>query len=247
MIEVEGLVRRLGKTLVLDELSFTARSGEITGFLGPNGAGKTTTMRVLSTLLAPHGGRVAIAGFDLNSHPHEVRRRLGLVTEEAGLLDRLTVREQLTFWGRAHGLDDNTLTERVSMLQDLLELGGFMDERTGRLSKGTRQKAAVARALVHDPPVLLLDEPTANLDVVSTSAILGLLSEPQVRSGKTVLLATHRLEEAAAYADRVVGIARGRTVVSGTPEEIARQAGTERFEEGFLRLIGRVEMSKEAG
>jgi sodium transport system ATP-binding protein len=131
-------------------------------------------------------------------------------------------------------------------MTELLGLGDFMDERAGRLSKGTRQKVAIARALLHDPPVLLLDEPTANLDVVATNSVLELLHRPEVRDGKTVLLATHRLEEAATYSDRIVAIAKGEAVVDGTPDEIATKAGTATFAEGFLKLIGQVEMEKES-
>ncbi len=245
MIEAGGVVRHLGKKLVLDGLSFAARPGEITAFLGPNGAGKTTTIRVLSTLLRPEEGFVRIAGFDTVKEADEVRRRIGVVTEEAGLLDRLTAREQLSYWGHAQGLD-GSLDERLGFMTELLGLGDFMDERAGRLSKGTRQKIAIARALLHDPPVLLLDEPTANLDVVATNSVLELLHRPEVREGKTVLLATHRLEEAATYSDRIVAIAKGQAVVDGTPEEIAAKAGTASFAEGFLKLIGRVEMEKDA-
>jgi sodium transport system ATP-binding protein len=244
LIDVGGVRRHLGKTLVLDGLSFAAHPGQVTGFLGPNGAGKTTTIRVLATLLRPEEGSVRIAGFDSVKHADEVRRRIGVVTEEAGLLDRLTAREQLRFWGEAQGVED--IDARLSALTELLGLAGFMDERAGRLSKGTRQKVAIARALIHDPPVLLLDEPTANLDVVATNAVLELLRRPEVRDGKTVLLATHRLEEAASYGDRIVAIAKGRAVVDGTPDEIAAKAGASSFAEGFLKLIGQAEMEKES-
>jgi sodium transport system ATP-binding protein len=244
VIEAGGVVRHLGKKLVLDGLSFNARPGEITAFLGPNGAGKTTTIRVLSTLLRPEEGSVRIAGFDTVKEADEVRRRIGVVTEEAGLLDRLTPREQLTYWGKAQQVPN--LDERLRFMVDLLGLHDFMDERAGRLSKGTRQKVAIARALLHDPPVLLLDEPTANLDVVATNSVLELLRRPEIRDGKTVLLATHRLEEAATYSDRIVAIAKGEAVVDGTPDEIAAKAGTSSFAEGFLKLIGQVEMAKES-
>ncbi len=242
MIEVSGVERHLGKTLVLDGLSFAAHDGQITGFLGPNGAGKTTTIRVLSTLLRPEKGSVRIAGFDSVEQADDVRRHIGVVTEEAGLLDRLTAREQLTFWAEAQEVEN--IGKRLQEIVELLALGEFMDERAGRLSKGTRQKLAIARALIHDPPVLLLDEPTANLDVVATNAVLALLSRPEVRHGKTVLFATHRLEEAAAYTDRIVAIAKGKAVVDGTPDEIAAKAGTASFAEGFLRIVGQAEMEK---
>jgi sodium transport system ATP-binding protein len=244
VIEVVGLGRTLGKKRVLDGLTFTASTDEVTAFLGPNGAGKTTTIRVLATLLRPDEGSVMINGFDVVEQAHEVRRNIGVVTEEAGVLDRLTPREQVTMWGRAHGLSAEHVEERVEQLCQLLSFGEYIDIRCGKLSKGNRQKAAVARALVHEPPVILLDEPTANLDVLATNAILELLKTREIRTGRTVLLATHRLEEAEHYADRVVGIADGRTVVTGTPAEIAEQAGTTSFIEGFVRLLGEIAMQR---
>jgi sodium transport system ATP-binding protein len=244
LIDVGGVRRHLGKTLVLDGLSFVAQPGQVTGFLGPNGAGKTTTIRVLATLLRPEEGHVRIAGFDSVTDADNVRRRIGVVTEEAGLLDRLTAREQLRFWGEAQGVAD--VDGRLAAMTELLGLGDFMDERAGRLSKGTRQKVAIARALIHDPSVLLLDEPRANLDVVATNSVLELLRRPELREGKTVLLATHRLEEAANYSDRIVAIAKGQAFVDGTPDEIAAKAGASSFAEGFLKLIGQVEMQKES-
>ncbi len=245
MIEVAGLVRTLGKKQVLDGLSFSASPNEVTAFLGPNGAGKTTTIRVLATLLRPGGGTVTINGFDVATHGHDVRRSIGVVTEEAGVLDRLTPREQVRMWGRTHGLSADAVEGRIDSLSELLAFGEFVDMRCGKLSKGNRQKAAVMRALIHEPPVLLLDEPTANLDVLATNAILELLTTPAIRAGRTVLLATHRLEEAEDYADRIVGIAEGKTVVTGTPAEIAERAGTTSFIEGFVRLLGEVAMRKE--
>lgn len=238
-------MRDLGKKRVLDELTFEARPGEITAFLGPNGAGKTTTVRVLATLLRPHGGSVQIAGHDVAEQPHDVRRSIGVVTEEAGVLDRLTPREQITTVGRAHGLDPNRVGTRIDMLCELLDFSRYIDMRCGQLSKGNRQKAAIARALVHEPQVLLLDEPTANLDVLATNAILQLLSRAEVRAGRTVLLATHRLEEAESYADQVVGIVDGVTVVTGTPGEIAQRAGTVTFIEGFVRMLEQVAQRRE--
>lgn len=237
MIEVEGLVRRLGDTRVLDGLSFVAPAGSVTGFLGPNGAGKTTTMRVLSTLLRPTEGRVRIAGHDVVTEALEVRRVIGLVTEEPSLLDRLTVREQLDFSARAYELPAPRIVERIDLLVELLGLGDGIDKRAGTLSKGNRQKAALARALVHDPPVLLLDEPTANLDIVAQAGMQELLQRPDVVGGKTVFLSTHVLDEAERLCDRIVGIVGGRTVAEGTPAEIVARAEATTFREAFLALV----------
>ena len=243
MIEVQKLVRDLGGTRILDELTFTANTGEITGFLGPNGAGKTTTMRVLSTLLKPTEGQVLIEGFDVERNATEVRRRIGLVTEEPSLLDRLTVREQLTFSARMYDLAEAAIRERIDLLVELLGLEDGIDKRAGALSKGNRQKASLARALVHDPPVLLLDEPTANLDIVAQAGMQSLLERDDLVGTKTVFLSTHVLDEAERLCDRVVGIVEGRTVASGTPEEIIASTGAASFRDAFLGLMAETAMS----
>ena len=237
MIEVDGLVRILGDSRVLDGVSFTAPSGQITGFLGPNGAGKSTTMRVLATLLRPTEGSVRVEGHDVVKEALEVRRSIGLVTEEPSLLDRLTVREQLVFTARIHNLSEARITERVDLLVEVLDLGDGIDKRAGTLSKGNRQKASLARALVHDPPVLLLDEPTANLDILAQDALQELLLRPEVRDGKTVFLSTHVLEEASRLCDRVVGIVAGRIVVEGTQAEIVAKTGAPDFRSAFLAMF----------
>lgn len=246
MIEVDGLVRRLGDTTVLDGLTFVAPAGSVTAFLGPNGAGKTTTMRVLSTLLRPTEGKVRIAGLDVVDDALEVRRIIGLVTEEPSLLDRLTVREQLDFSAKAYGLASAATAERIELLVTLLGLGAEIDKRAGKLSKGNRQKASLARALVHDPQVLLLDEPTANLDIVAQAGMQELLKRADVVGGKTVFLSTHVLDEAERLCDHVVGIVGGRTVSEGTPAEIIERAGASSFREAFLALVAASAMSEDA-
>ncbi|HEX7165440.1 MAG TPA: ABC transporter ATP-binding protein [Acidimicrobiales bacterium] len=244
MIEVDGLVRDLGGTRVIDGLTFTANGGEITGVLGPNGAGKTTTMRVLSTLLRPTAGRVVVAGHDVVDDAIEVRRRIGLVTEEPSLLDRLTVREQLVFSARMYDLPDQRIDDRIELLVAVLGLEDGIDKRAGTLSKGNRQKAALARALVHDPPVLLLDEPTANLDIVAQAGMQQLLRRPDVVEGKTVFLSTHVLDEAERLCDRVVGIVGGKTVAAGTPDEIVAATGAASFRDAFLSLVAETTMAE---
>jgi ABC-type multidrug transport system ATPase subunit len=243
LIEVRDLVRDLGGNRILDGLTFAANAGEITGFLGPNGAGKTTTMRVLSTLLKPTSGTVTIDGFDVEREANEVRRRIGLVTEEPSLLDRLTVREQLTFSARMYDLPDDRIRERIDLLVELLNLEDGIDKRAGALSKGNRQKASLARALVHDPPVLLLDEPTANLDIVAQAGMQSLLERDDVVGSKTVFLSTHVLDEAERLCDRVVGIVGGRTVAAGTPQEIVAAAGAASFREAFLGMMAETALS----
>lgn len=240
MIEVRGLVKELGPTRVLDGLSFVAPTGQITGLLGPNGAGKSTTMRVLATLLRPTAGTVLVAGIDVVDDPDGVRRHIGLVTEEPGLYDRLTVREHLEFFGAAQGLTPSELDKRFDLVVEALVLGAELDKRAGQLSKGNRQKVSLGRAIIHDPPVLLLDEPTSGLDVMATAGLEDLLVADEITGDKTVLLSTHRLDEAERLADRVVGIVEGRVVAEGRPDELARKAGTDTFRDAFVQLLSGV-------
>ena len=232
---------------MLDGLCFEARRGEVTAFLGPNGAGKTTTMRVLATLLRPDQGLVLVNGVDVAARPDEVRRQIGLVTEEPSLLDRFSIREQLEFSCGAHGLSAAKTADRVAFVTDALGLDSIVDERAGALSKGNRQKASLARAIVHDPPVLLLDEPTANLDLVAQDALQRLLLDPSVRHDRTVLLSTHVVDEAERLSDRVVALNGGRAVVSGTPAEIAAAEGHAGFRDALLSVFDSDQLVREAG
>jgi ABC-type multidrug transport system ATPase subunit len=238
MIEVVGLAKVIGDARILDDVTFTAPAGTVTGLLGPNGAGKTTTMRVLSTLLSPDEGTVHIAGIDIVADPMAARRTIGLVTEEPGLHDRLTVREQLVFAARAHGLSAATARQRLDVVAEHLSLTAQLDTRAGTLSKGNRQKVSLCRALIHDPPVLLLDEPTSGLDVVAADGLEALLGQDEITGSKTVLLSTHRLDEAERLATKVVGIASGRVVVDTTPDELVRTSGAASFREAFVRILG---------
>ena len=238
MIEVEGVVKRLGGRVVLDRVSFEAPQSMVTGLLGPNGAGKTTTMRIVATLLRADEGSVRIAGLDVAEHPVEARSMLGLVTEEPGLLDRLTPREQLSYTARVYGLSAVEADRRIDDLAGRLGLADLLDERAGVLSKGNRQKVSLCRALVHDPPVLLLDEPTSGLDVVAAAGLEDLLAEDEVTGGKTVLLSTHRLDEVERMAQKVVGIADGHVVVDATPEHLVASSGAASFRDAFVSTLG---------
>ena len=243
MIEVRGLEKRLGKTDILKSVTFTAPSGEVTALLGPNGAGKTTTMRVLATMLRPDEGTVFVDGASVTDDPHLVRQRIGLVTEEPGLFERLTPREQLRFVASVHGLGTADADARIDELAEQFGLSANVDRRAGELSKGNRQKVALARALVHDPPVLLLDEPTANLDVVASAALETILLAPGAMTGRTVLLSTHSIEEADRLATRVVGLAEGRVVVDGTKAELTERFGAADFREAFIRLLAQTTLT----
>lgn len=235
---MDGLVKHLGDSRILDNITFSVPSGSVAGLLGPNGAGKTTTMRVLSTLLLPDEGAVRIDGIDTTVDAVEVRRRIGLVTEEPGLFDRLTAREQLTFSARAYGLSAEQTEERIDVLGAALDLTAALDRRAGELSKGNRQKVALARALAHDPPIILLDEPTSGLDVMAAAGLEELIASPTLRAERTVVLSTHLLDEAERLCDRVIGIAAGRVVADGPQEHWCELAGVDAFRDAFVRLVG---------
>ena len=241
MIEVQGLRKsfqsRGGAIVAVDGVSFVARDGEITGLLGPNGAGKTTTLRMLYTLMQPDAGRVLVDGLDPAAEAGDVRRRLGVLPDARGLYKRLTARENIAYFGRLHGLDAAVMTARIERLALALGMQDFIDRRTEGFSQGQRTKTAIARALVHDPRNVLLDEPTNGLDVMTTRGLRQFLRE--LRSeGRCVLLSSHIMQEVAALCDRIVVIAHGRVVAQGTPDELRAQTGESNLEDAFVQVIG---------
>ena len=216
MIEARGLTKRFagpdGPLVAVDGLSFTVVPGTIVGLLGPNGAGKTTTLRMLGTLLAPDEGSATVAGHDVRSAPTKVRAALGFVSPDTGLYERLTVRETLRWFGRLYGVAD--ARGRAEALIERFDLGPHADQRCTDLSTGNKQKASIARALVHDPPVLVFDEPTAGLDVLVGATLLEELE--RVRDeGRTVLFSTHVMREAERLCDRIVILHQGRAQPPG--------------------------------
>ena len=240
MIEVCDLVKQyragVGKAVrAVDGVSFTVAAGEMVGLLGGNGAGKTTTMRIIATLLAPTAGLARVAGHDVRFDPISVRRSLGYVSATTGVPDRLSPREVLDSSGRLHGLDRRRLTDRIEVLSASLDLGGFLDRPCGRLSSGQRQRVSLARALVHDPPALVLDEPTSTLDVVGARHLLDMLQSLRA-DGRTILISTHRLHEIEHRCDRFVVIDAGKIVASGTRADLTagRPGG---LEEAFFAAI----------
>jgi sodium transport system ATP-binding protein len=241
MIEVQGLRKSFhsggGAIVAVDGVSFVARDGEITGLLGPNGAGKTTTLRVLYTLMQPDAGRVLIDGLDPSTQAGEVRRRLGVLPDARGLYKRLTARENIAYFGQLHGLDAVVMAERIERLAAALGMQDFMDRRTEGFSQGQRTKTAIARALVHDPRNVLLDEPTNGLDVMTTRGLRQFLRELRAE-GRCVLLSSHIMQEVAALCDRIVVIAQGRVVAQGTAEELRAQTGEPNLEDAFVKVIG---------
>ena len=236
VVRLTDLNEELGGTRILNGISFEVRPAEIFGLLGVNGAGKTTTLRVISTLLYPDAGTAQVAGFDVESRPREVRRQLGVVTAALGVYPRLTAFENIAYFGALHGLKREPLRRRVLEMVELLEMGEFVHRRAGLLSSGELQKTAIARALVHDPPVLIFDEPTSNLDVLASRTVRNVMSWAR-EQGKAVIFSTHILHDAERLCDRVVIIHGGRVVAEGTPLVLKERTGTTDLEDALVALI----------
>ena len=232
-----GKGKKAAPVIAVDDVSFTAHDGQITGLLGPNGAGKTTSLRMLYTLMKPDSGQVLVDGIDANIDPTGVRRRLGVLPDSRGLYKRLSSRENIRYFGRLHGMDDALIAQRTQALSEALEMGDIIDRRTEGFSQGQRVKTAIARALVHDPRNVILDEPTNGLDVMATRAMRRFLH--QLRDeGRCVLFSSHIMQEVAALCDRIVIIARGQVVAEGTPDELREQTGESNLEDAFVKAIG---------
>jgi sodium transport system ATP-binding protein len=236
MIEVEKLRKSFGTVKAVDGVSFMARDGEITGLLGPNGAGKTTTLRMLYTLMKPDQGSVRVDGIDAVADPLSVRRRLGVLPDARGLYKRLSARENIAYFGRLHQLDDATLQARSAALIDALEMREIAERRAEGFSQGERVKTAIARALVHDPKNLILDEPTNGLDVMATRSLREFLFRLR-GEGRCVLFSSHIMQEVVALCDRVVVIAHGRVVADAPPQTLRERTGAASLEDAFVEII----------
>ena len=237
MIEVRDLHKTFGTVKAVDGVSFVARDGEITGLLGPNGAGKTTTLRMLYTLMKPEQGQVMVDGIDAAADPLGVRRQLGVLPDARGLYKRLTARENIAYFGRLQGLPEELLRSRSDMLIAALDMQDIAERRTEGFSQGQRVKTAIARALVHDPRNVILDEPTNGLDVMATRAMRQFMLKLR-QEGRCVLFSSHIMQEVAALCDRIVVIAHGRVVADETPEALREQTGAGNLEDAFVKIIG---------
>ena len=237
MIEVRNLHKRFGAVTAVEDVSFAAADGVVTGLLGPNGAGKTTTLRMLYTLIKPDRGTALVDGLDAAERPMDVRRAIGVLPDARGLYPRLTAREHVRYAGELHGLSGASLDKRVDELMELLDMKDIADRRAEGFSQGERMKVALSRALVHGPRNVLLDEPTNGLDVMSTRAVRTLIRRLK-EQGHCVLFSSHVMQEVAALCDRIVVIARGRVVAEGTPEELRIRTGKDSLEEAFVSVIG---------
>jgi len=237
MIEVRDLHKAFGKVIAVDGVTFSARDGEITGLLGPNGAGKTTTLRCLYTLMRPDRGQVIVDGIDAATDALGVRRRIGVLPDARGLYKRMSARENIAYFGRLHGLDEATIRQRTDVAVAALEMAELANRRSEGYSQGQRVKTAIARALIHDPNNVILDEPTNGLDVMATRAMREYLKRLK-REGRCVLFSSHIMQEVAALCDRIVVIAKGRVVADDAPEVLRAQTGEANLEDAFVKLIG---------
>ena len=244
MIEVQDLAKRFTQgdgrqrrvVQAVDGVSFKAADARITGLLGPNGAGKTTTLRMVAALLPPDAGSIRIDGLDVASQPRAALARMGVLSDARGLYPRLTARENIVYYGRLHGMPAEAANARVEVLAGMLEMQPLLDRRTEGFSQGERMKTALARALVHDPPNIILDEPTNGLDVLATRALREALRRLRDEAGKCIVFSTHIMQEVERLCDEVVVVAQGRTVARGSVGELLARTGQTDFEESFVQL-----------
>ncbi|HEV2521167.1 MAG TPA: ATP-binding cassette domain-containing protein [Candidatus Acidoferrales bacterium] len=241
MIEAHNLVKRFrdkkrGMVCAVDRVSFSCKPGEIYGLLGANGAGKTTAMRMLATILIPTEGTAMVGGFDVVKEPQKVRMCLGFLSTATALYGRLSAQELVEYFGRLHGLDETTLRRRIGDIFDRLEMNDFRDRRCDNLSTGMKQKVSIARTLVHDPSVMIFDEPTVGLDVIATRTIARFIRECR-DAGKTVIFSTHVMREAEKLCDRIGIIHDGKLLAEGTLSELRARFGLQDLEEIFVRVV----------
>ncbi len=244
MIEVRGVSRRFvlgrGRTAqivqAVDGLNWTAPDGCISGLLGPNGAGKTTLLRMVAGLIEPDAGQVLVDGLDVATQPAAALARMGVLSDARGLYPRLTARENIVYYARLQGLGEAAAQARVDSLGHVLEMQPLLERRTAGFSQGERMKTALARALVHDPHNILLDEPTNGLDVLATRALRDALRRLRDEQGKCIVFSTHVMQEVQRLCDQVLVMAQGRAVALGTVSELCAAAGDDDFEQAFVRL-----------
>ena len=236
-IVLEKVGKQYGAHWAVRDVSLTVRPGEVVGLLGPNGAGKSTTLRMIAGLLTPTHGQVWVGGQPMSPENLEARKYLGFMTASTALYDRLTGREQLSLFGRLYGLPPSALKQRIALLSEKLRLEDFLDKRVGALSSGQKQRLSIARAVVHEPSVYVLDEPTSMLDPVAASAIWDMVKDAREKD-KAVLFSTHRMEEVEFLCDRLVFLNRGSVVTSGSVQALREMSQKATFTETFLYFAG---------
>lgn len=241
MVEVELLTKSYpdlaeGRFVALDQVSFSVQPGQIFGLLGPNGAGKTTALRILSTVLQPTSGMARINGFDVSTHPYEVRHSIGFVSSNTAIYDRMTAWEMVEYFGKLYGIPNERLTARMEQIFNDLQMHDIRNLAGARMSTGMKQKVSIARAIVHDPPVLIFDEASLGLDVLVARALLDIVSGLRA-SGKCIIFSTHIMREVERLCDRVAILYRGRILATGTLPELSDRYGEPDFEEMFFQLL----------
>ena len=250
MIEARGLCKRFqdkkrGEIRAVEGVSFRCLPGQIYGLLGANGAGKTTTLRMLATILEPTDGTAIVAGYDIVEQSEKVRANVGFLSTATALYPRLTAQEMVEYFGRLNGLDEATLKRRVDEIFGRLDMDGFRDRRCDKLSTGMKQKVSIARTLVHDPPVMIFDEPTLGLDVMTARTIVEFIRECRNR-GKTVIFSTHVMSEVEKLCDNIGIIHDGKLLAEGSLRELRAKYGEQDLEEIFVKVVGPHHVAVEA-
>jgi sodium transport system ATP-binding protein len=250
MIEARGLSKRFhdkkrGEIRAVDNVSFTCKPGQIYGLLGANGAGKTTTLRMLATILEPTDGTAVVGGYDVVEQPEKVRANVGFLSTATALYPRLTAQELVEYFGRLNGLDEATLKRRVDEIFNRLDMNGFRDRRCDKLSTGMKQKTSIARTLVHDPPVMIFDEPTTGLDVMTARTIITFIGDCRER-GKAIIFSTHIMSEVERLCDRIGIIHDGKLLTEGTVPELRAKYAEHNIEEVIVKVVGPLQTKGEA-
>lgn len=238
MLRLETVTKVFEKHKAVSDLSFAVEKGEVVGLLGENGAGKTTTLRMISTVLSPTSGRIEVNESDTVQASKEIRRQIGILFgTEAGLYDRLTARENIMYFGRLYGLQDQDLHRRIDTLADQFQMTDYIDKRTGGFSKGMKQKTLIARSIVHDPPVILFDEPTSGLDITAANEMRTMIRRFR-EQGKTVIFSTHIMDEVKRLCDRVVVLHKGTLQFEGPLNDLYESYHTDDLDDIFMRMVG---------
>jgi len=245
MIQVEGLTKifhdkKRGKIVAVNHLQFDCQKGQVFGLLGPNGAGKTTTLRILATMMLPTNGEIMVNGLDVVRDAAKVRRQIGFLSSETGLYDRFTPRETILFFGRINGMEDKIIEKRMAEIFQNLDMEDFQDVRVNKLSTGMKQKLSIARSIIHNPPVLILDEPTVGLDIITAKTVIEYVKSFRDQ-GKCIIYSTHIMREAEKLCDIIAVIHQGNLIAQGTLKELNKNSSFDDLEEIFFELINQGE------
>ena len=236
ILSVKNLTKEFKNFRAVDDVSFNVGEGEIFGLLGPNGAGKTTIIRIIATVLAPTRGTVEVLGFDIIKNPEEVRKNIGVLTTDIGVYERFSGRENLKYFGELYGLSKETLEDRINELANLLEMRDFIDKKAGKYSTGMKQKLAIARSVIHNPKILIFDEPTAGLDVLASQTVLNFMRQSK-KPGGCVIFSTHQMHDAEKLCDKVVIIHKGKVIANDAVENLKNENNAGDLEDVFMKMV----------